>query len=87
MKYLIIVSCVLLSGCLTAPVSRTFPDIPPSLTKPCEDLVLIDNRTTKLSELLDVVTINYSKYYECSLKVEAWINWHKEQKKIFDSVK
>jgi hypothetical protein len=78
---------MLLSGCLTAPVNRNFPDIPPSLTAPCGELVLTDNKTTKLSEVLDVVTINYSKYYECSLKVDAWIAWHKEQKKIFDSVK
>jgi hypothetical protein len=77
---------ILLSGCVTTPVQRTFPDIPPSLRSSCEDLTLIEQGTDKLSEVLVVVTGNYAKYHECQLKVETWQQWYQTQKKIFDTV-
>ena len=42
---------------------------------------------TKLSEVAKNVTSNYALYHECSLKVESWVEWYDEQKKIFDEVK
>jgi hypothetical protein len=89
MKSLIIVGLVIfLSGCVaTVPVSRNFPDIPPSLQAGCENLELVPAGTDKLSEVLVVVTNNYSKYHECQIKVETWQEWYKTQKEIFDSVR
>jgi hypothetical protein len=78
---------IFLSGCVTIPVQRNFPDTPPSLKIGCEDLELIEPGTDKLSEVLVVVTGNYAKYHECQIKVETWQQWYNTQKKIFDSVR
>lgn len=86
MKILIIASLILLTGCAT-PIARQFPDTPPSLQAGCENLELVAPNTEKLSEVLVVVTNNYSKYHECQIKVETWQHWYKTQKKIFDSVR
>ena len=41
--------------------------------------------TTKMSDVLKVVSENYSTYHECTIKVETWIDWYKAQKQIFES--
>ena len=86
MKILLIASLLLLAGCV-APIERQFPKIPPSLEKSCEELELVAPGTEKLSEVLIVVTGNYTKYHECRIKVETWQQWYKTQKEIFDSIK
>jgi hypothetical protein len=84
---LLILPVVLLSGCLmTAPVKRSFPEVPAELMEVCPDLKQTDD-TTKLSEVIKVVTENYSEYHECKAKVDTWIEWYKTQKTIFESVK
>jgi hypothetical protein len=76
-----------LSGCLTTtPVKRTFPEVPQELVQACPDLKLVEP-TEKLSDVLKVVTDNYSQYHECKIKVDTWIEWYKSQKQIFESVK
>ena len=40
-----------------------------------------------MSDVLETVTMNYSQYHECKNKVDAWIEWHKQQKQIVDSIK
>lgn len=86
MKKLLIV--LLLTGCsTTVPVARNFPEIPDSLKKPCTPLEQIKEGTTKLSEVITVVTNNYTEYHMCSDKVDMWIEWYTLQKEIFDSVK
>ena len=85
MRLLALVPIFLLSGCLsTAP---KFPDIPPELQKSCPELQEATKDTKELSKLLDVVVVNYGTYYECRVKVDAWLQWHKEQKEIFDNAK
>jgi hypothetical protein len=88
MKYLLILaSTILLTGCLATPVKRTFPEAPKELLAICPDLVKVADGTTQLSEVLKVVTENYSQYHECRIKNDLWIEWYKSQKEIFDSVK
>ena len=41
----------------------------------------------KASQLLDRVVVNYGSCHENAAKLEAWQEWYKEQKKIFESVK
>jgi hypothetical protein len=78
----------LLTACsTTVPVARKFPDVPPELLETCAELTKVKKEETKLSQILVVVTENYSKYHECKIKNDAWIEWYTEQKKIFDSVK
>lgn len=83
---LAIMSLSILTACVSVPVKRNFPEIPESLTKTCEPLNMVP-KTDKLSEVLLVVTDNYSLYHECSLKVDAWQNWYQQQRNNFDSVK
>jgi hypothetical protein len=53
----------------------------------CPDLDKTPADTKKLSETIEVVVKNYSKYHECRAKVDAWTEWHKTQKQIFENVK
>lgn len=83
-----ILICLLLAGCsTTVPVERRFPEVPQVLKTPCPELSEVKEGTTKLSEVLTVVTENYSKYHECKITVDAWIEWYDQQKKIFEEVK
>jgi hypothetical protein len=88
MKSLLTAVLVLsLVGCsVVTPVKRNFPERPAELTKECPELQEATTDTKELSKLLDVVVINYSTYYECRVKMEAWAEWYQEQKKIFDEV-
>ena len=83
----ILVILLMLTGCSTVvPVKQSFPDAPEELKSACQDLKLIEP-TTKLSDVVSVVTYNYSLYKECQLKNQEWINWYKTQKQIFESIK
>ena len=41
----------------------------------------------KLSDVAKTVTINYTQYYSCAIKVDAWIEWYEIQKRIFEGIK
>jgi hypothetical protein len=83
MKSLVLIPAIfLLSGCL-ATVPK-FPDVPPELLTNCPELNEVQKSTAELSKVLDVVVVNYSTYYECRVKVEAWAEWYKQQKSIYD---
>jgi hypothetical protein len=64
----------------------SFPPAPSELTVSCPDLVKVPPNTTKLSQVIEVVTDNYSQYHECRAKVENWIDWYNQQQKIFSEV-
>jgi hypothetical protein len=87
MKLLILVPALLLSACVATPVARHFPEVPAEIAAACPDLNKLEQGTTKLSEVVTVVAKNYGQYQECQIKVDAWIEWYKSQKEIFDSVK
>ena len=86
MKLAVVVSLLLLTGCVATPVAREFPAVPAGLTAACAALIDVP-ATDKLSVVLTTVTRNYTQYQECSIRVDAWNQWYNEQKKIFDSVK
>lgn len=85
-KFLLLIPIILLTGCLTTPVKRNFPEVPKELMEACPDLKQTQ-QTEKLSDVLRVVTDNYSQYHECRVKVDTWIEWYNTQRDIFDSVK
>jgi hypothetical protein len=86
-KLLTICTCILLAGCATGvPVMMTFPEVPAELKSACPDLGRVDPKTDKLSDVLTVVTDNYTLYHECRLKIDSWIDWYATQKNIFDKV-
>jgi len=88
MKYIIIALVLCLTGCAgTVPVTMSFPQVPEELKTACPDLKTIPEGTTKLSEVVTVVTENYGQYQECKIKIDAWTQWYNSQKKIFESIK
>ena len=85
MKYLFLV--LMLVGCsTTVPVTSKFPEPPKYSLQACPQLQTLKDGS-KLSEVATTVTINYSTYYECAVKNDAWIEWYQKQKIIFEGVK
>ena len=87
MKYSVLLIAVLLTGCSTVvPVTAKFPEPPGMLaTQPCAELQKL-KEDARLSDISRTVTVNYSSYYECAVKTDAWIEWYKIQKIIFEGV-
>ncbi len=78
---------MMLSGCsTTVPVTAKFPEPPKFSKDACPQLEKLNN-DAKLSDVATTVTNNYSTYYECAVKNDAWIEWYQIQKTIFESVK
>jgi hypothetical protein len=87
MKFLILLAPLLLTGCLfkqPVPVKQVWPDVPKELLEACPDLKKVDPEKNKLSDILNVVSENYSTYYDCKAKVDDWIVWYNGQKKIYE---
>lgn len=93
MKSLILVSLLFISACSTTavPVARKFPELPPALREECAELIKLEkaDRTTPFSiiDLLGANVENYKRGIECKVKHSATVEWHDNQKEIFDSVK
>ena len=83
MKYILI--ALLLSGCSTVvPVTAKFPEPPGrGAMTACPNLQKLANGA-KLSDVANTVTMNYSTYYECAVKTDAWQEWYNIQKHIFE---
>ena len=86
MRIALLLMPLLLAGCVATPVKRNFPDVPEDLKVACPALREVDPKTTKLSEVVDVVSENYGTYQECKIKVDGWVEWYNTQKGIFESV-
>ena len=84
---LFVVAVFVLLGCsTTVPVTAKFPDVPERLLVKCPQLEKLENEA-KLSDISKTVTNNYTTYYECAVKDDAWIEWYQIQKKIFEQIK
>lgn len=87
MKYLIVLFITLLTGCsTTVPVVAKFPEVPQNLLVKCPHLSKV-NDDAKLSDITKTITNNYTEYYTCAVKNDAWIEWYQIQKKIFEGLK
>ena len=85
MRYLLLV--LILTGCsTTVPVTAKFPNVPERLLVKCPQLEKLENEA-KLSDIGKTVTNNYTTYYECAVKHDAFVEWYQTQKRIFESVK
>ena len=87
MKYLLL-SLLLLTGCsTTVPVTAKFPQAPGLQSQtPCPNLKKLEEGV-QLSDIAKTITVNYTEYYTCAVKLDAWIEWYGVQKIIFESVK
>ena len=87
MKYLVCFLFVLMTGCSTVvPVTSKFPDVPERLMIKCPQLEKV-SETPTLSDVAKTITNNYTTYYDCAVKHDAFIEWYNIQKNIFESVK
>ena len=87
MKYLVCVLLILISGCSTVvPVTAKFPEVPTKLQVKCPQLEKLKDES-KLSEVSKTITMNYSTYYECAVKIDSWIEWYQVNKIIFEGIK
>jgi len=78
---------IMCTGCSTVvPITAKFPDAPATIMQQCPQLEKL-NADAKLSDVAKTVTINYTTYYECAIKNDAWIEWYGVQKKIFETIK
>lgn len=83
-----IILAFLATGCSTVvPVTVKFPDAAPSLMTPADNLKKLDtSKKVQLSDIIDNANDNATKYYELRIKYEAWQEWYKEQKSIFNEL-
>ncbi len=87
MKYLVCFFLILMTGCSTVvPVTSKFPDVPERLMVKCPQLEKV-SETPTLSDVAKTITNNYTTYYDCAVKHDAFIEWYNIQKNIFESVK
>lgn len=87
MRYSIILA-LLLTGCSTLlPVAPKWPEVPKEITEGCPKLDEVPATDPQLSTVVETVTKNYGTYYECQAKHEAWVEWYKAQRKIYEEVK
>ena len=86
-KLLLFCTVLLLTGCATTvPVTAKFPEAPSILLEPCQQLETIEKEKVYFSEFLKTVVGNYTKYHSCAAQNEAWKEWYKVQKEIFEKV-
>ena len=78
---------ILLTGCsTTVPVKAKFPEVPDRIMVKCPQLEKL-NDDSKLSDVSKTVAANYTTYYECAVKNDAWIEWYNIQKNIYEGLK
>jgi len=85
-RLLTIASILLITGCTTVPVTVKFPDAPTLILEKCPQLKTIEGESVSIIDFTKTVTLNYTTYYECAVKNDAWIEWYQKQKKIFEEV-
>jgi hypothetical protein len=85
---IVMFSLAMCAGCSTVvPVTARFPDPPgKGAMTTCPALQKL-NDGARLSDVANTVTVNYSIYYECAVKADAWQEWYRIQKHISDGVK
>lgn len=88
MKIALLLISLLISGCTTVvPVTQKFPEPPGVLAQqPCVNLQKLPD-DPKLSQVATTVVNNYSEYYICAVKLEAWQRWYQEQKVLYERLK
>jgi hypothetical protein len=85
---LFIIIAFLATGCsTTVPVTAKFPSAPEALLENCPQLKTIDGENVSIIDYTKTVTINYTTYYECAVKIDSWIEWYQTQKSIFNDLK
>ena len=82
----VVLVILLLSGCHSGPrIFGKFPNAPIGVVgEPCPNLYETKPESQS-SDILMVIAKNYSMYYECAAKLDAWTKWYKDEKGNFNS--
>lgn len=76
---------ILLTACSTAvPLTQNFPDAPEMLKEKCPELKIIVGEKVSIVDFTKTVSENYTTYYQCAGRTDAWIDWYNKQKKIWE---
>jgi len=79
--------CVTLLGCsTTVPVVAKFPEVPSQLTVACAKLKEAESKP-EISDLTKTILHNYAEYHICAIRLDAWNEWYREQKKLYEALK
>ena len=77
----------LLAACSTAvPLTQSFPVAPDMLMEKCPELKTIAGEKVTIVDFTKTVSENYTTYYQCAGKNDAWIDWYNQQKKIWEQL-
>ena len=83
-----IILAFLITACSTAvPLIQSFPEAPSVLLEKCPELKTIAGEKVTIIEFTKTVSENYTTYYQCSGRTDAWIAWYDQQKKIWEEMK
>jgi hypothetical protein len=88
MKTILLTLTMFLTGCTTVvPVTQRWPE-PPGLQSmtPCAELKKLEPNA-QLSDVAKTVAHNYTEYYTCLIKLEAWQEWYAKQEIIHKGLK
>lgn len=86
MKYSILFATLLLIGCSTpVPIQPRFPPVPAALMEQCPQLRTIAQDNTNVRDFLKTVIENYAYYYQCADKNQAWQEWYRVSKEIYEN--
>jgi len=84
---ILIVLAFIITACSTAvPVTQNFPTAPDLLMEKCPELKTIVGQRVTIIEFTKTVSENYTTYYQCAGKNDAWIDWYQQQKKIWEQI-
>ena len=85
MRLVILLSSLMLSGCLAS--APKFPK-PASeeVMKTCPQLKMAKTDSDKLTDLMDTIADNYKEYYDCKDKLDTWIKWYNQQKENYEKI-
>jgi hypothetical protein len=87
-KTILLALTLFLTGCASVvPVTQTWPEAPGLQSmQPCAELKKLPD-SPQLSDVAKTVTHNYTEYYQCVIKLEAWQEWYKKQEIIHKGLK
>ena len=85
MKIVLLGISILLTACSTAvPLTQSFPEAPAMLKEKCPELKIIVGEKVTIVDFTRTVSENYTTYYQCAGRTDAWIDWYNQQKKIWE---
>jgi hypothetical protein len=54
--------------------------------QPCPELKKLESNP-QLSQVAEVINHNYSEYWQCAVKLDAWQEWYRKQEIIHKGLK